>query len=168
MTGVNSKYVEDSELIHKEVKRFCKINHQYNSFPDVPWPVQHHQGGRHIWASHWGSSQSGWGCSAFLPGEDDRDAPHHMMIIFLQGVGLLPSVARKFSRQPSLVSQASLEGERLVRPDFLFIYFLFSFSSRKNSQIDSISSALHRFSVPELDATKLPEVSCNFEQVIMG
>jgi len=118
MTGVNSKYVEDSELIHKEMSPgLCSII----KVEDISEPL--------------------------------TEAPHRVaeaVLLFCQGVGLLPSVARKFSRQPSLVSQASLEGER------------------KNSQIDSISSALHRFSVPELDATKLPEVSCNFEQVIMG
>ena len=35
--------------------------------------------------------------------------------LYIQGIGLMPSVARKFSRQPSLVSQDSGYGERLVK-----------------------------------------------------
>jgi len=80
MTGMKSKFVEDTEIIHKEMlPGLCSMI----KVEDISEPLT-----------------------------ETPDRVAEAILLFCQGIGLMPSVARKFSRQPS---QDSGFGERTHR-----------------------------------------------------
>eukprot|EP00092_Neocalanus_flemingeri_P012881 GFUD01013877.1.p1 GENE.GFUD01013877.1~~GFUD01013877.1.p1 ORF type:complete len:575 (-),score=168.18 GFUD01013877.1:461-2185(-) len=81
MAGIKSKYVEDTEMIHKEMAPgLCSMI----IVEDVSEPLTE------------------------TPGRVSE-----AVLLFCQGMGLMPSIPRKFSRQGSLISQDSGYGERI-------------------------------------------------------
>ena len=89
------------------------------------------------------------------------------LLLFCQGLGLLASVARKFSRQGSLT--ASLDASHRVddeRLPLLQMWLLVHFIYRKKSISEDRKKM--KFAVPQLDSDSIPEVSANFEQVVLG
>jgi len=120
MAGMKSKYVEDTETIHREMSpglcSMIKIEDVFEPLTETPARVS------------------------------------EAVLLFCQGLGLMPSIHRQFSRHGSLQSQDSgYAGERKT--------------SRTENKLAKVARKL---SVPEMDAIKCPEVSANFEQVILG
>jgi len=80
MTGLKSKYVEDTEAIHQQIQPgLCSMI----KVEDVVEPLN-----------------------------EASERVAEALILFCQGLGLMASVVRKFSRQQSLSSQDSLVEER--------------------------------------------------------